>query len=96
MSVLLASTISALAAHGCSARQRAAVIEAVTECRVIDLPPSICVSPADAMLVLVELVDADREDRDARIVVRGPDGEREIVIPRAAVRVAADAVRGAL
>lgn len=96
MSVLLASAISALAAHGCSAQQRTAIVHAATECRVIDLPPPICVSPADAMLVLVELVDADREDRDARIVVSGPDGEREIIVPRAAVRVAADAVRGAL
>lgn len=96
VSVLLASTISALAAHGCSAQQRAAVVEAATECRVVDLPPPICVSPVDAVLVLAELVDADRSDRDARIVVRGPDGEREIVVPRAAVRVAADAVRGAL
>ena len=80
----------------CTPAERSKIAHAVQDCRVIDLPPPICVSPVDAVLVLAELVDADREDRDATLVLSGPDGEKTVVIPRLLVRAAADGVRAAL
>jgi hypothetical protein len=92
----LSTYAAVVVATNCTPSQRRAAVHAATDCRVIELPPPICVSPVDAVLVLAELVDADREDRDAVLVVSGPDGERTVTVPRLLVRAAADGVRGAL
>lgn len=92
----LATYASVVVATNCTPAQRGAVVHAATDCRVVDLPPPVCVSPVDAVLVLAELVDADREDRDAVLELHGPDGVRVVTVPRLLVRAAADGVRGAL
>ena len=43
--------------------------------------------------MLVELVAAYDEDRDAHVRVRGPDGERVVTVPRALVAAAIEAVQ---
>lgn len=85
--------LSLVLAASCTTQQRAAVTHAATDCRVVDLPPPICVSPVEAAGVLVELVAAYDEDRDAHVRVRGPDGERVVTVPRALVAAAIEAVQ---
>lgn len=92
----LALAVSLVLAASCTTQQRAAVVHAATECRVVDLPPPICVSPVDAVAVLAELVSADADDRDAVLELHGPDGVRVVTVPRALVRAAADAIGEAL